>query len=58
MLAGTDPSLTVPSGQRRAVYVTTGGPVPDGYVAVVPVEEAKVTEKTLDLRHVDSADYK
>lgn len=58
MLAGTDPSIKLETGAKQAVYVTTGGPVPDGFVAVVPIEETKVNGTTLDLSGVDSSQYK
>ena len=58
MLAGTDPSIKVESISKKAIYVTTGGPVPEGFVAVVPIEEVVVDGTTLDLRKIDSAQYK
>ena len=54
MLAGTDPSVQLPLN-KRAVYVTTGGPVPEGFVAVVPIEDVIVEGTTLDLRKVDAS---
>lgn len=42
-LAGTAPEETEEKSQvqasRKAVYVTTGAPVPSGYDAVVPIEQ-------------------
>ena len=58
MLAGADPSVKLDATQKKAVYVTTGGPVPAGFVAVVPVEECIVEGRTLDLRGVDKSQYK
>lgn len=38
--------------------MTTGGPVPSGFVAVVPIEEVIVDGRTLDLRKVEKSQYK
>jgi molybdopterin biosynthesis enzyme len=67
MLAGVDPNLPLGNSasgnpvfgksSKRAIYVTTGGPVPSGFIAVVPVEDCKVTGTDLDLRDVDSSQY-
>ena len=48
-LAGTDPKHQVVSPDLEeetkvegvAVYVTTGAPVPDGFISVVPIENAE-----------------
>jgi gephyrin len=61
MLAGTDPGLDLfGEPKRQAVYVTTGAPVPAGFITVVPIEEVQVSEdgKKLDLRKVNQSDYK
>lgn len=55
MLAGVDPGVYLSKTTKQAIYVTTGGPVPEGFVAVVPIEEVTVNGKTLDLTKVDAA---
>ena len=56
MLAGVNPNLIEgQNSEKRAVYVTTGGPVPEGFVAVVPIEEVIIVDdgNYLDLRLTD-----
>ena len=43
-LAGADPAHQVEeesTAHGRAVYITTGAPVPDSFVAVVPIENVE-----------------
>ena len=49
-LAGTDPDVKVEGkegvqGKGLAVYVTTGAPVPSGFISVVPIENIEKTEE-------------
>jgi gephyrin len=45
MLAGDDPSqIALHGDEQNAVYVTTGGPVPDGADAVVKIEQTNKVE--------------
>jgi molybdopterin biosynthesis enzyme len=55
MLAGVHPDLNMEKVEKVAVYVTTGGPIPHGFVAVVPIEEVQICDdgKSLDLKLVD-----
>ena len=42
--------------ERRAVYVTTGAPVPDGYITVVPIE--KIIRENNTVRVEDAGEVK
>lgn len=60
MLAGVHPDLQMDGVEKVAVYVTTGAPVPQGFVAVLPIEEVRTCDegKSLDLRLVEQSSYK
>ena len=58
MLAGTNPDVDLVQKQSQAVYVTTGGPVPTGFISVVPIEEVQLSDGKLDLRQINKSDYK
>ena len=42
--------------ERRAVYVTTGAPVPDGFITVVPIE--KIIRDNTSIRVEDAGEVR